>query len=188
MIPDDPALNPYASPKGASNQNLPMEPWLGTYNPVVMPRDAVDVILGGSTGVLVSAFLYGIPFGVLLFLRAPIWCFVVATFVIVGIAVLAMLVGIRRVELTQDGIIATRPLLSPLRIPWNQDRSVGIANRGTVVLATVFLPHRCCSYSLTSRDQVRIDAGPVRILFPPHDSATFQATARLLAAQHNPNV
>lgn len=188
MTHEDPALNPYLSPRtDSANAQVLGEPWFGNYHPVVMPRDAADVIVSGGCGIILALFIYGLPFIVLYLLQAPAIAFGTTTLVIVCIAVLAMFVGIHRIELTPEGIVAVRKLMRPLRISWKEVNSVEIASRSAVMLATVFLPHRCCSYSMTSRDQTCIRTGRIRILFPAHDSLAFCTTATLAAAQHNPN-
>lgn len=186
MIPDDSALNPYASPQAQGSPILAGEPWLTDYHPFVMPRDALDVVFGVSFGILFGALAYGLPLGVLFLLQVPIVYYGVAIAVVVGLALLAMSLGIRLIELTPDGIIARRRLLSPLRISWSDVTSVRIAGRWEAAFASLFLPHRCCSYSLTSREQICIETGNLKLLFPAKDPGAFCSTARMFAARNNP--
>lgn len=178
MNSKEPVLNPYLSPRTESAaSNATGDVWLGNYNPVIMPRDFTDTIASTCCGLLLALFIYGVPFLVLYLFQAPAVFYLVAIVVIVGIAVFAMLVGIHRVELTPDGIVAVRKIMRPVRIPWSDVKNVRIATRGAVMLATIFCPHRCCSYSMTSRDQVSIRASRVWILFPAQDHRTFLTTA-----------
>lgn len=186
MIPDDSALNPYESPKVKGTPVLAGEPWLTTYHPYVMPRDALDVVFGATFGVVFGALAYGIPLFVLYLLQAPVVYYGVAIIAVVALALLAMSVGIRTVELTSEGIIARRRFWSSVQIRWSEVRSARIAGRWDSLIASVFLPHRCCSYSLTSRDQICIEAGKSKLLFPAKDPGSFCATVRLLAARSNP--
>lgn len=49
------SVNPYESPKATGGQR----PVLGIYQPRLMPRDAIDWVLGLSIGLLASGVLYG---------------------------------------------------------------------------------------------------------------------------------
>jgi hypothetical protein len=175
---DESTSNPYLSPKVDSAGQVRGESWLGTYQPVVVPQDALDIIFGVGFGLLISAVIYGVPFAILFYFNAPIWWFLVITLMIVTLAIFVVNIGIRQVELTQDGIVATRRMLPSLQISWRNVESVRLIGRGSYLLATAFLPHRCCCYSFTSRGQVEIKAGRIRFYFPPQDYGTFTMTVR----------
>jgi hypothetical protein len=182
----DSRLNPYESPKGVEEQFVTDEPWLKAYEPCVMPRDAVDVLLGSIFAAIVSAFVFS-PLIVLFWLNAPeiyLWGWI--GFIIV-MATLAMLFGIRQVELSDDELIARRVLLPTLRWRWSMVTRVRQAGRWEAFLAAIVLPHRCCSYTFTSRDQICIEVGSEKVLFPAKEVEAFRTSTRLLAARNNPN-
>jgi hypothetical protein len=177
-------MNPYRTPQETTQEHPVLaEPWFGKYPPAVLPRDVLDVIGSIGSGVAIFAVFYGIPIIFLFWSGASPANFLIFTVLFILTAVLASAAGIRQVELSPEGIIARRVLLWPLRVAWSEVESVRITPRSTVLLAAAFNPHRCCSYSLTSRDQVWFQTGRLWFSYPPRDFPTFYATARAHCAQ-----
>ena len=84
-------------------------------------------------------------------------------------------------------LIARRLFLPPLRIRWSAVTGVRTAGRWEALFFAILCPHRCCSYTLTSRDVVCIECGNSKLLFPAKDAEAFRVSAGLLAARHNPS-
>lgn len=180
-----PDPNPYLSPRTATSGSLTTEDatLLGTYEPLVMPRDATDLLWTCLCGIVVVPVAYGIPLGVLALVRAPAPAMVGAVLGVVAIAVVCMYLGIRRIELTPEGLVADRRWLGPIVVPWREVGRLERASWGELLVTSMFRPHRCCSFSMTCHHQLTLRGPWGMLIFPPREYDQFVATIRYWGRQ-----
>ena len=135
-------VNPYESPKVTGGQR----PVLGVYQARLMPRDAIDWVLGFSVGLLLSGALYG---------SAAVVCWLLSLPPLVGIvmvllaACLAFLVGIRSVWIGDTGVKVRRVFGGSRHLAWEEIRAFRVATRWEVLYFGLLFPWRICTMSLT---------------------------------------
>lgn len=174
-----PSTNPYAA------STLPVErpgdlaeSWFGSYRPVVMPRDFIDSLFGLVIGVVIAVAVYGIPLLILAWLEATPFTVAVVFLSVVGLGFVAIAVGIRKVELNEEGIVLRRGFFFASQRKWNEVLQLRPAGRLEVLWTTAVKPHRCCSYSMTSTGQIVLETLRGHFMFPPENVAVFCETVK----------
>jgi len=187
MNDGDESLNPYASPQVPQQvAQVPGEPCLGLYQPRLAPRDATDVFLLLGLGVPGAVLVYGLPLGLIVLLRAPAVLMPIAVLSIAAAAILALLLGIQRIIVTPERIVAQRWILPAVEMDWSQIVSIRELTRGEALRVALVAPSRYCSHSLTYLQHFRVETRTTYFVFPPRDVVMFCTTIQSLWSESRP--